>query len=200
MTRWCAAGTGQLLRKSANLKITCMAKGARTSGCAQAAHPGMNSGSDRSSSLKRAPQTTRFSAVDSCQAGDSIPSRPSEPLQPSLTTHHSQITFSCLHDVRQHMAAPSRIANQRTNESLTFTRFCVQSTPENYRTQIFLSSAFTPSHVPTFTSVAREEESGKKEPPPIGPIRLQPGKNPQPKARTALPDEARPSQQCCAQG
>ena len=40
--------------------------------------PGMNSGSDTSSSLKRAFPTTRFSAVDSCQDGDSIPGQTRE--------------------------------------------------------------------------------------------------------------------------
>gem|GEM_PF-1899400 len=35
------------------------------------------------------PQTTRFSAVGSCQAGDSIPSRSGELLQPLLTDYGS---------------------------------------------------------------------------------------------------------------
>ena len=46
--------------------------------------PGMNSRSATSSSLKRAPHTTRFSAFGSCQAGDSIPSRTGESSQPLL--------------------------------------------------------------------------------------------------------------------
>ena len=45
--------------------------------------PGMNSGSDST-------PTTRFNAVGSCQAGDSIPSRTGESSQPVLTTHASQ--------------------------------------------------------------------------------------------------------------
>jgi len=36
------------------------------------------------------PQTTRFSAVGSCQAGDSIPSRSGELLQPLLMGYGSQ--------------------------------------------------------------------------------------------------------------
>ena len=35
----------------------------------------MNSGADRSSSLKRTPRTARFGAVGPCQARDSIPSQ-----------------------------------------------------------------------------------------------------------------------------
>jgi len=72
----------------------------------------MNSGVTTSSSLKRAPQTTRFSAVGSCQARDSIPSRTGEPLQPLLTTLRSRLTFSRLQDTCQYMTSPLNTSQQ----------------------------------------------------------------------------------------
>ena len=51
---------------------------------------------------------------------------------PVVSAHDSQITFSCLHDVRQHMAPPRKIessgqqsANQRISEKIT----CVTKVP-----------------------------------------------------------------------
>ena len=81
------------ISKSANLKIICMTNVTQTSVCSWVVCPGMNSRSDRSSSLKRAPPTTRFSAVGSCQAGDGIPSQTGEPSLPSIATHCPQLTF-----------------------------------------------------------------------------------------------------------
>ena len=51
------------------------------------------------------PQTPRFSAVGSCQAGDGIPSRPV-----SRRRRCSRLTFSSLDDVRQHLASLSKMA------------------------------------------------------------------------------------------
>jgi len=51
------------------------------------------------------PQIARFSALGSCQAGDSIPGRPV-----SRRRRCSRLTFSSLDDVRQHMASPAKMA------------------------------------------------------------------------------------------
>ncbi|HOV47794.1 MAG TPA: hypothetical protein PLM06_04070, partial [Anaerolineae bacterium] len=56
---------------------------------------------------------------------------------------NSHRTFSFLDSVRQHMASFRKIAN---GASLAFARFCAQSTPENYRTQIFADSSLISVH------------------------------------------------------
>ena len=52
-------------------------------------------------------QTTRFSVVDACQAGDEIPSR-----SVSRCSLRSRLTFSCLLGVHQRMASPFKSMNR----------------------------------------------------------------------------------------
>ena len=65
----------------------------------------MNSGSDRS-------PTTCFSAIGSCQAGDSISSRTGESPQPLLTTHASRVTVQPLTKKRKISWRPLKIEYQ----------------------------------------------------------------------------------------